>query len=158
MKQEYETPPYRLLVLYSQLCSTEDTVGLIVWSAAEIAVTMICIGIPVCRPLYKNFLDRLLSGVPSRNERPSHTPLGLYTIGGSAMPSGGRSAGRDGKPPAVVRQGSARPTRAEKASGNADGNNPEGHEQSDEEILLHTGRGGVQRTRSSTRTTGSQGT
>ncbi len=38
------------LIQYSFKLELEDTVGLIVWSAAEIAVTMICIGIPVCRP------------------------------------------------------------------------------------------------------------
>ncbi|CAM1502522.1 Fc.00g045060.m01.CDS01 [Cosmosporella sp. VM-42] len=32
---------------------TEDTVGLIIWSAAEMAVTLVCVGIPVLRPLYR---------------------------------------------------------------------------------------------------------
>ncbi|RMJ03486.1 hypothetical protein CDV36_014978, partial [Fusarium kuroshium] len=40
----------------------KDSTGIIVWSAAEMAVTMICIGIPVCRPLYKNYISRLTSG------------------------------------------------------------------------------------------------
>lgn len=31
----------------------EDTIKLNVWSGAEMTVTMICIAIPVCRPLYK---------------------------------------------------------------------------------------------------------
>ncbi|KAH6647736.1 hypothetical protein BKA67DRAFT_539582 [Truncatella angustata] len=43
----------------------KDTVGLIVWSTAEIAVTMICIGIPICRPLYKTFLETLSSRLSS---------------------------------------------------------------------------------------------
>ncbi|RNJ58986.1 hypothetical protein D7B24_003807 [Verticillium nonalfalfae] len=37
---------------------TEDTVPLIVWSCAEQSVTMICIGIPLLRPLYRHVLKR----------------------------------------------------------------------------------------------------
>ncbi|KAJ5962989.1 hypothetical protein N7501_007930 [Penicillium viridicatum] len=32
---------------------TEDTVDLIIWSAVELAVTLICVGIPTVRPLYR---------------------------------------------------------------------------------------------------------
>jgi hypothetical protein len=32
---------------------TFDTISLIIWSAAELAVTMVCIGIPVLRPLWR---------------------------------------------------------------------------------------------------------
>ncbi|KAK3357828.1 hypothetical protein B0T25DRAFT_630790 [Lasiosphaeria hispida] len=32
---------------------TEDTVPLIIWSAVELAVTMVCAGVPVLRPLYR---------------------------------------------------------------------------------------------------------
>ncbi|KAI5458778.1 hypothetical protein BGZ63DRAFT_362750 [Mariannaea sp. PMI_226] len=32
---------------------TQDTVPLIIWSAAEMAVTLMCIGIPILRPLYR---------------------------------------------------------------------------------------------------------
>ncbi|KAJ5805082.1 hypothetical protein N7474_010969 [Penicillium riverlandense] len=32
---------------------TEDTVNLIIWSAVELAVTLICVGIPTIRPLYR---------------------------------------------------------------------------------------------------------
>ena len=70
------------------------------WSAAEIAVTMICIGIPVCRPLYKHYLDRLTSqnnsggykrhggdggggGSSSHHAGPRYV---LRTFGGSTMP------------------------------------------------------------------------
>ncbi|KAK0368048.1 hypothetical protein CLIM01_14595 [Colletotrichum limetticola] len=35
---------------------TKDTVPLIIWSAVELAVTMICIGIPILRPLYQRAL------------------------------------------------------------------------------------------------------
>ncbi|KAG4269115.1 hypothetical protein FPRO04_12238 [Fusarium proliferatum] len=63
---------------------TKATVGLIVWSAAEIAVTMVCIGIPVCRPLYKQYLDKWISRDGSKYEK--HSDGGSYplqTIGGS---------------------------------------------------------------------------
>lgn len=36
----------------------EESVKLVVWSAAEIAVTMVCNSIPICRPLYKRYLDK----------------------------------------------------------------------------------------------------
>jgi hypothetical protein len=69
---------------------------------------MICIGIPVCRPLYKRFLDKLTSfgtqsggykkqsgsgggrrgaGVDSKNTGPRY---GLRTFGGSTMPGASR--------------------------------------------------------------------
>ncbi|KAH7169286.1 hypothetical protein DER46DRAFT_624507 [Fusarium sp. MPI-SDFR-AT-0072] len=54
---------------------TKDPAGLIVWSAAEMTVTMICIGIPVCRPLYKN----------KYREQNSGASYPLQTIGGSTM-------------------------------------------------------------------------
>lgn len=37
---------------------TEDTVPLIVWSAAELTVTMVCIGVAVLIPLYKYLFVR----------------------------------------------------------------------------------------------------
>ncbi|KAK8013864.1 hypothetical protein PG990_007160 [Apiospora arundinis] len=65
-----------------------DTISLVVWSAAEIAVTMICIGIPVCRPLYRRFLTQLSSNDGSkykkrRNE--GRDMFALHTYGGSTM-------------------------------------------------------------------------
>lgn len=35
------------------MCALEDTVDLIIWSAVELAVTLICVGIPTIRPLYR---------------------------------------------------------------------------------------------------------
>ncbi|KAJ5933269.1 hypothetical protein N7516_007758 [Penicillium verrucosum] len=35
---------------------TEDTVDLIIWSAVELAVTLICVGIPTVRPLYRTLV------------------------------------------------------------------------------------------------------
>jgi hypothetical protein len=70
------------------LLSIEDTVGLIVWSAAEIAVTMICIGVPVCRPLYKTFLGKLTSqGSSYHRSGKSNNPIALRTVGGSKRPT-----------------------------------------------------------------------
>ncbi|KAF5234165.1 hypothetical protein FANTH_12267 [Fusarium anthophilum] len=64
----------------------KDTVGLIVWSAAEIAVTMICIGIPTCRPLYNRYLDRWTSRDGSKyREHSAGRPYPLQTIGGSTL-------------------------------------------------------------------------
>lgn len=37
---------------------TDDSVALIVWSSAELAVTLICVGIPVCLPLYRRIYHR----------------------------------------------------------------------------------------------------
>ncbi|KAK4194408.1 hypothetical protein QBC40DRAFT_34878 [Triangularia verruculosa] len=72
----------------------KDTVGLIVWSAAEIAITMICIGIPVVRPLYKGFLEKLSSNARStsgyKKQTRSGQRYGLKTIGGSTMPGASR--------------------------------------------------------------------
>jgi hypothetical protein len=81
------------------LLNPDDTVGLIVWSAAEIAVTMICIGIPVCRPLYKCWLEKLFgtfrstrsaSGYRKQQQQGksggSGQRYGLRTFGGGTMP------------------------------------------------------------------------
>lgn len=71
-------------MLISTAISTEATVGLIVWSAAEISVTMICIGIPICRPLYRTFLEKLtsqLSGGGGSNAAPGSnlkTPISSW--------------------------------------------------------------------------------
>ncbi|KAF3014959.1 hypothetical protein E8E14_002312 [Neopestalotiopsis sp. 37M] len=61
------------------------TVGLIVWSAAEISVTMICIGIPICRPLYRTFLEKLtsqLSGNGGHSSNNGGHGSGIKTLGG----------------------------------------------------------------------------
>ncbi|KAK8018824.1 hypothetical protein PG991_008014 [Apiospora marii] len=65
----------------------KDTVGLIVWSAAEIAVTMICIGIPVCRPLYKRLLNQLTSSDGSKYKKRDEEcdAFAMHTFGGSTL-------------------------------------------------------------------------
>ncbi|KAH6898040.1 hypothetical protein B0T10DRAFT_525463 [Thelonectria olida] len=69
----------------------KDTVGLIVWSSAEIAVTMICIGIPVCRPLYKRYLDKWTSRDASNKyqQQSEGGSYALQTYGGSMRPRRG---------------------------------------------------------------------
>ncbi|KAJ5176408.1 uncharacterized protein N7482_002285 [Penicillium canariense] len=52
---------------------TEDTVDLIIWSAVELAVTLICVGIPTVRPLYRvlvhgSDLDSSEAGYVKHNE------------------------------------------------------------------------------------------
>merc|ERR1712000_483207 len=75
-----------------------DSVGIIVWSSAEQAVTMICIGIPVCRPLYKGYLDRWTSHKTSSRYENLNGPqlnagqVPLHTIGGSDLPGGSKAS------------------------------------------------------------------
>jgi hypothetical protein len=60
-----------------------------VWSAAEIAVTMICIGIPVCVPLYKRYREKSTAGDTSNYRQQSEGGVyGLKTIGGSTLRPG----------------------------------------------------------------------
>ncbi|KAK4096346.1 hypothetical protein N658DRAFT_511291 [Parathielavia hyrcaniae] len=82
----------------------KDSVGLIVWSSAEMAVTLICIGIPVCRPLYKRAFRLLLGEISSSSQgyqKQSAGPDGngnnsrslsvpLRTIGGGLVDADGR--------------------------------------------------------------------
>ncbi|RGP76940.1 hypothetical protein FLONG3_5024 [Fusarium longipes] len=72
---------------------TKDPMGLIVWSAAEITVTMVCIGIPVCRPLYKKCFKRWTSR-GSSNYPNSGASYPLQTIGGGILPA--KRANRNG--------------------------------------------------------------
>ncbi|KAF5660147.1 integral membrane protein pth11 [Fusarium heterosporum] len=62
---------------------TKDPMGLIVWTAAEMTVTMICIGIPVCRPLWKQYLIKWTSRDSKSREPNSAGSFPLQTIGGS---------------------------------------------------------------------------
>ncbi len=43
----------KLIPTNLSLVHLEDTVSLIIWSAVELAVTLICVGIPTVRPLYR---------------------------------------------------------------------------------------------------------
>lgn len=66
------------------------------------AVTLICIDIPVCRPLYKKYLDHLTSkNTSSRYNNISGGAMPLRTTGGGEIPAGvngtGLSANREEK-------------------------------------------------------------
>ncbi|KAJ0340995.1 hypothetical protein COL154_012069 [Colletotrichum chrysophilum] len=66
---------------------TKDTVGLIVWHAAELATTLVCIGIPVCRPLFKEWLNLWTSRSGSKRTGPYTRDMTgsfmMRTIGGT---------------------------------------------------------------------------
>lgn len=76
----------------SSLPLTETTLPLIVWSAAEMAITLVCIGIPVLRPLYKRMYLRFrrqsahsseyLQQLDRSKEQPG---FALQTIGGGPL-------------------------------------------------------------------------
>ncbi|KAK4184627.1 hypothetical protein QBC35DRAFT_46590 [Podospora australis] len=76
----------------------KDSVGLIVWSSAEMAITLICIGIPVCRPLYKRAFRRLWGESATAGYRKQSggkdgdgSSHALHTIGGGVLGSDGKS-------------------------------------------------------------------
>ncbi|KAK4203783.1 hypothetical protein QBC40DRAFT_315478, partial [Triangularia verruculosa] len=76
------------------LLSKNYTIGLIVWSAVEIAITMICIGLLIILPLYKDFINNLISrATRSTSGYKKQAPgpqYGLRTFGGSTMPGASR--------------------------------------------------------------------
>ncbi|KAI1075916.1 hypothetical protein F5B20DRAFT_558375 [Whalleya microplaca] len=63
-----------------------DNVNFVIWSAAEMAVTMVCITIPICRPLYKSIFDRWISPKSSGYQKQSDNSHELRTFGGNTMP------------------------------------------------------------------------
>ncbi|KAI1337065.1 hypothetical protein F5Y15DRAFT_418376 [Xylariaceae sp. FL0016] len=70
----------------------KQIVPLIIWHGAEISVTMICIGVAVCRPIYKNWVDKITSskgnsrGQAQRDVEAGQFPaIAVHTIGGTAM-------------------------------------------------------------------------
>lgn len=72
-------------------------VAVIVWSQVEGALTLICVGIPVCRPLWTRYISkwwqsRQGSSYIRQNEPTDQSdPVGLETIGGGTMPGAKRS-------------------------------------------------------------------
>jgi len=88
----------------------KDVVGIIIWHAAELCTTMVCIGIPVCRPLYMRWLDGWVSTKESGESNSqrggwkkdngddsgnSDGVFAMHTIGGSGFK--GQKATRDGR-------------------------------------------------------------
>lgn len=78
------------------LAAAGDSVGLIVWSNAEMSITLICIGIPVCRPLYKRVFNMISSSSRSigyqKQDPSSENTSGvvLRTIGQGAVDRDGQ--------------------------------------------------------------------
>ncbi|KAK8030222.1 hypothetical protein PG993_011513 [Apiospora rasikravindrae] len=72
-------------------------VGVIVWSQVETAATLVCVGIPVCRPLWTRHLSKFFKSRGSSYERqdgPSDNapvPIGMNTFGGGTMPGAKKS-------------------------------------------------------------------
>ncbi|KAI9039404.1 uncharacterized protein KD926_009418 [Aspergillus affinis] len=48
--------PCHCRLISSLLSNPEDTVSLVIWSGVELAVTLICVGIPTVRPLYRKIV------------------------------------------------------------------------------------------------------
>ncbi|CAG9988326.1 unnamed protein product [Clonostachys byssicola] len=71
-------------------------VRVILFAAAEQCVTMICIGIPVCRPLYRQCLNRRMSRDSSsyNNTCGTHQPVALRSMAGSETRSKGATWNR----------------------------------------------------------------
>ena len=76
-------------------------VGVIVWSMVETSVTLVCVGIPVCRPLWtrqvsKYFKSKSSSYQAQPDGGPDVSPIGLNTFGGGDMPGAHESGGSHG--------------------------------------------------------------
>ncbi|KAK3934266.1 hypothetical protein QBC46DRAFT_83709 [Diplogelasinospora grovesii] len=69
---------------------TQDTVNLIIWSAAEIAVTMVCAGVPILRPLWRRTIHGTTKGSSSRNTASN----GYYRHGDGKDGTGGANSYR----------------------------------------------------------------
>ncbi|TGJ87869.1 hypothetical protein E0Z10_g894 [Xylaria hypoxylon] len=92
----------------------KDTVSLVVWHAAELSATMIGIGIPICLPLYKNTIARVLSrGSCSCCFSERHGckesdgemgVFGMHTIGGTPYASNGKVTPTDDNDRSGVKQ------------------------------------------------------
>ncbi|KAM0275918.1 hypothetical protein ACHAQH_007260 [Verticillium albo-atrum] len=73
-------------------------VAVIVWSQVETSLTLICVGIPVCRPLWSRSIgkwwqSRRGESYQRQNDPrdPPSDPIGLHTIGGGTMPGAPKS-------------------------------------------------------------------
>lgn len=69
-----------------------DRSALLIWHAAELTVTMVAIGIPVCRPLWKDWVSRLL-GDQHQIDSKNYYNGEQRTIGGSEMKLASKDSG-----------------------------------------------------------------
>lgn len=83
-----------------------DRAALLMWHAAEMTVTMVCIGVPVCRPLWKQWVNKLVSGDRTQHTSEQYFGQQRYSIGGSDMWA---SEGKDSKPRSRPRKWSDAP-------------------------------------------------
>ncbi|KPM40835.1 hypothetical protein AK830_g5711 [Neonectria ditissima] len=82
-----------------------DTVPLIIWSAAEMAVTLMCVGIPILRPLYRRTVHGSnLSSDRYYRKQAEGSDGQNYNLG-DMPPSGGANAGNRGFPNADPKLG-----------------------------------------------------
>ncbi|KAK8043956.1 hypothetical protein PG994_012794 [Apiospora phragmitis] len=71
---------------------TIDSIPTCAWSIAELAITLVCIAIPVCLPLFKHILSNYNLPPPVASEASAQKPaspggvFALRTFGGSSMP------------------------------------------------------------------------
>lgn len=84
-----------------------EIVHLMIWHEADIMTQLICIGMSVCRPLYKDWLTNMVVRIESSVGRSSQSRsegaksgfsvIALQTVGGSAVParSGGGGSRKD---------------------------------------------------------------
>lgn len=84
-------------------------VGVIVWSMVETAVTLVCVGIPVCRPLWTRHFSKYFksknSSYQAQPDGPAgESPIGLNTFGGGDMP-GAHEGGSNGSSEKKGRRG-----------------------------------------------------
>ncbi|CAN8100113.1 unnamed protein product [Discula destructiva] len=82
-----------------------DTAPLIIWHAAELAATMVCIGLPICRPLYKVWMDKIRRRakiVDGSGEYSVHGVFAMHTIGGSTFNNRRQFTDEDEENPAIV--------------------------------------------------------
>ncbi|KAK2598648.1 hypothetical protein N8I77_012043 [Diaporthe amygdali] len=118
---------FRLLNLL-KLADADDSdflltiVDILIWHAADVTTQLLCIGVTVCRPLYKDWLNRVadhIEGVsnPAADTKQDSTYgarkapdlIALRTIGGSAMEATSASVSSDHKRRSLV-QSSRRPS------------------------------------------------
>ncbi len=130
----------------------EDTLGLVVWTAAEMAVTLVCIGIPASRSLCKRFRDRLVSEYSSEYRKKAQQVYALRSIGGSQRqrrPDEGNGDINTLAPPAATAAVRTIGLGGPYTMSSITGPNRvavQGYDRSDEEVLLESpGRGGQHR-------------
>lgn len=95
-------------------------VDVLIWHAADVTTQLFCIGVTVCRPLYKNWLNRVADHIEGASNsagykrqdstygaRKAPELIALRTIGGGVVKpvsDGGPSDRQRGKPRSTMRR------------------------------------------------------